>query len=218
MSDFLEEVREDLKIEKWVTFWKKHQNTLIGGIILAFLVGGGIIYWNHHTQTQNESWSELYEQGAVLAREGKVKEALSILDQLHTAGKGYSGLSDLAKAAILQSDPSGENTLAKREEIYTSLMENGKAETSFRELATLLKAWTQLDQGIEKDTFEKLSFIGESESIWRFLALEALGLNALKSAEPQKAREFFEKILKHRFSSPELRARASAVLSRIPTT
>ncbi|MCP4923875.1 MAG: tetratricopeptide repeat protein [bacterium] len=218
MSDFLEEVKEDLKIEKWMTLWKKHQNNLIGGLVLSFLVGGGIVYWNHHTQTQNENWSQLYEQGSALAREGKVEEAISILGQLHKAGKGYSGLSDLAKVAILQANPSDDDFSKNREAAYTSLMENSKAETSFRELATLLKAWNQLDQSVEKDVLEKLTFIGDSTSIWRALAAEVLGLNALKSAEPQKARELFEKVKKDPMASQELQARVSAILNRIPTS
>ena len=76
MSDIFQEVDEEVRRDKALEFWKKHQNLIIAGAALIVLATGGYRFY------ENRKLAEIAHQVPQAARPAKRRTGNDALDQL----------------------------------------------------------------------------------------------------------------------------------------
>ena len=216
MYKFLRGIKENIKTEKLIITLKKNFKVLTATITLIVIITGIIIYSNYNYQKQNKNSSRIYAQANMLAQKGKINRAIKIARNLNKETNNYSNLSYLLESHILQSAKYIKNLEKKTNTVYNLLLKKKNLEKSMQEFINLLQSWNQLDNKIDKRIIKKLNFNIHTESIWKPLLLEILGIHSLKTYKHEKAKEFFKKTLKNNLSNQAIKARISAMLSMIP--
>ena len=209
----LNKLKIKLKKEKWSLAFKQTQVIIIIIIILLILTGISTIYLLYKQEVQNKYYSNLYEKSTFFIKEKKIKEYLSTIKELQEEANKYTTLSNLITVSIIQNNLYINKSTTKKDTAYDLLINSSQKEPSFKELAIILKAWSMIEQKLNKDITKKLISIKKSKSIWRSLAGEILGLNAIKLGNIKKAKEIFKKILKDHTSSKKTKYRISIILN-----
>ena len=171
---------------------------------------------NIYNNVKNKNFSNIYEYTGILLKEKKVSGAIILLDQLHYSNFGYSGISYLYQSFILQQYSLDKKNINYLNSFFISLINNSNEDASFIELSILLESFNHLDKVIPKYLSVKLIDIIYNKSIWSGVALEILGLNALKLNQYDDARAFFLNIVNNNNYQKELRVRSGIFLNFIP--
>lgn len=209
MNELIDEIKEDVRIDQLIKFWKKYANFIIAGLLLILLVTAASVAWEHFKSQKNLKHATLYEE-ALQAIEAKQPEnAAKILDDLKNDHDGYQIISTFKKAHLPNTSQEERFTL------YLSLAENKNIESKFRDLAVILWGYEGFES-LNPDTLTKyLDPIANGTSVWRESAVELLGLLAIRQNNLKKAAAFFKLLLEDRDTSPSIKSRAMAYLEQI---
>jgi hypothetical protein len=191
MSDIFQEVDEEVRRDKALEFWKKHQNLIIAGAALIVLATGGYRFYENRKIAAQEAAGAAFQQALTLDREGKTADAQTALAALAAnAPHGYQSLARLAGAAVQsKTDPKG--ALA----VYDALATDRSIGPLFQDAAKLRGALLRLDQGdvaAAKPVFEALA---APTGPYRFTALLALGVIAIDANNYTEAGQQLDRIV-----------------------
>jgi len=191
MSDIFQEVDEEVRRDKALEFWKKHQNLVIAGAALIVLATGGYRFYENRKIAAQEAAGAAFQQALTLDREGKGADAQTALAALAAnAPRGYQSLARLAGAAVQsKTDPAG--ALA----VYDALAADRSIGPLFQDAAKLRGALLRLDQGdvtAAKPVFEALA---TPTGAYRFTALLALGVIAIDANNYTEAGQQLDRIV-----------------------
>ena len=191
MSDIFQEVDEEVRRDKALEFWKKHQNLIIAGAAAIVLATGGYRFYENHKLAEQQAAGAAFQQALALDRDGKGADAQAALAALAaSAPKGYQTLARLAGAAVQsKTDPSG--ALA----VYDALAADRSIGSLLQDAAKLRAALLRLDQGdvaAAKPAFEALA---APTGAYRFTAQLALGVIALQAGDYSEAGREFDLIV-----------------------
>ena len=188
MSDIFQEVDEEVRRDKALEFWKKHQNLIIAGAAAIVLATGGYRFYENHKLAEQQAAGAAFQQALALDRDGKGADAQAAL-AAH-APKGYQTLARLAGAAVQsKTDPKG--ALA----VYDALAADRSIGPLFQDAAKLRGALMRLDEGdaaAAKPAFEALA---APTGAYRFTAQLALGVIALQAGDYSEAGRQFDLVV-----------------------
>ena len=216
MKNFLSEIKGDVFLEKFYLFSRKYKLIIFLLILVSMLFISFYTKLNIYNNVKNKNFSNIYEYTGILLKEKKVSGAIILLDQLHYSNFGYSGISYLYQSFILQQYSLDKKNINYLNSFFISLINNSNEDASFIELSILLESFNHLDKVIPKYLSVKLIDIIYNKSIWSGVALEILGLNALKLNQYDDARAFFLNIVNNNNYQKELRVRSGIFLNFIP--
>ena len=176
MSDIFQEVDEEVRRDKAVEFWTKHQNKLLAVALLIVLATGGYRFWQYRQAKAAEAAGAAFQNALRLDGEGKSDEAQAALGALQKASpRGYAALSRFVDAALaLKKDPKAGAAA------YDALAADSSLDPLLRDTAKLRAALARLDSGetdAAKSALEQLSASGPYRNTAR-LALASLALSA----------------------------------------
>ena len=179
MSDIFQEVDEEVRRDKALEFWKKHQNLIIAAVALIVLATAGFRFYENRKIAAEQAAGAAFQQALSLDREGKGAEAQTALAALAAnAPHGYQTLARLAGAAAQsKTDPNG--ALA----VYDALAADRSIGPLFQDAAKLRAALLRLDRGdvvAAKPAFEALA---APTGAYRFTARLALGVIAIDASD-----------------------------------
>src|SRR5713101_4939378 len=100
VSDIFREIDEELRRDNLLKLWQRYQRYIIGAVVLALLIAGGIVAWRNHELALRQAQSARYEAGLTLLRQGKEAEAAKIFASVGTEGGGYSQLAAFESADL----------------------------------------------------------------------------------------------------------------------
>ena len=107
MSDIFQEVDEEVRRDKAVEFWTKHQNLIFAVAVVIVLATGGYRYYEYRRLQASEAAGAAFQQALELDRDGKAEEARAALAKVAAdAPGGYQALARFAQAALTaKTDP-----------------------------------------------------------------------------------------------------------------
>jgi len=209
-EQFFEEVSDELKQERYAEIWKKYGRYFVGLAVAVVLGVAGYQYWQSEQGKAREAASERFATALALAKDGKVKEAVTAFAGLAQDGpKGYAGLARLQQAAQLQQ--SGDRAGAMQ--ALEQLANDAAADPLFREVAVIHWAYTGLDDADPAKMTERLKPLTAKESPWRFLALELTALYAERAGRRADAIQILTDLEKDKDASQGVRSRAKELLA-----
>lgn len=214
MSDFLQEIEQDVRNEKVWKIWSQYQTSIIWGVAVALALSAVWSMWTWHTNNQKKQWTESFARAQTLLEQGKVQEAMRYFETLENTKSSYAILSSFIKAHFYAQEGDFHN----REKAITSfdyISEYKHASPELKEFAKLcsIMAHMDSDQPNIDELLNKVEPLCSEKSFWPLLAQEIKGGLLLMAGKQDEARSIFVSIAKNSDTPAAMRSRAQ-VLSR----
>ncbi len=211
MADIFREVDEEVRRDKALEFWTRHQNLLIGLAILVVAAAGGWRYYQNSLKVAAEAAGARYESAAQVLQDGKAAEGDDALRGIIAQGPpGYALLARFRSAAALAaSDP------AKAVTIYESLANDAAVDPNLRDIARLRAAIVRLDTADMNELRTRLEPLAQVGGPFRNSAREYLAVAALKAGDLDAAGKWLDAIVVDQQAPAQIRARAEALLGLV---
>ena len=212
MDNFIEEVDEELKRERYLELWRKYGRFAVGAVILVVIaVAGGVGWRQYQVNLRIESGLQ-YVDAIDLAAAGKSAGALAAFQALGKDGAaGYRDLARFQEAAVL----ARQGNEAAAAQIYDFVAKDEGADSVFRNLALILYALNVADRAEPKALADRLKPLTEDSSPWRFSALEITALLHRRRGDVSAAKSVYRMLADDDRAPSRLRARAAEFLAVI---
>ncbi|MCX7337736.1 MAG: tetratricopeptide repeat protein [Alphaproteobacteria bacterium] len=213
-DEFLEEIEGDIRQEKLQKLWKDYGKIVIGVAIAVLAFANGYMIWQNHKVKQNELISEHFVGAQQLLEDGKLNEAVGVMDALSKRShKGYAFLAQFVSAAALAKDGTAEN-IAKAKETYRLIANDKSIDRIFCDLASIF--WVNLESDTIKSTqkgelkqcLDILEPLLHKDNPWRCLAMETKSLLLYKNGQISEAVDLFTALAQDPKASEQMRERA----------
>ena len=189
-EEFIREVDEELKEEKYAKLWKKIAPYVISLALGIILFTTSIVGWDSYIENSKQKLGDDFTAAVELIKEEDIDTALIALERItDKSSDGYVTLSKMKKAAILINKKNIEGGLS----IYLDL-ENTAIDQSFRDMATILYVLNALDYVEPLKLLEKINKLS-IDSPWKFSALELKGFIFFKNNDLSRAKQTFQEII-----------------------
>ncbi|HCI48772.1 MAG TPA: hypothetical protein DEZ09_02885 [Holosporales bacterium] len=219
MSNILEEIKQEVDQERWLSLWKKYQNHVYSGVTAVLVIAAGMMWWQNHQTSKTSIQSNEYTQALVIS-ESDPERAFKIFEHIPAKGETiYAQLSRFWVAAILLER--GDTKGAK--ELYDIIYQNSSglfASSSLKilgQLAQLHGLYIEIDTVDPQIIIQKATPYASADSPWRHLGNELLGLSYLKKGDKEKARSSLHKILEDPKVPAAFKVRAQAIINYLNT-
>jgi len=214
MPDILDEVKEDLKREKYAALWSRYGRYVVAGAVSAVVLTALSVSWSRYQEKHYAEQGNLLYAANQSAEEGKLDAAFAKLDTLINGKKTpAAAIAALRKAALLVKEDKVEEAMA----IYKAITEDGKSPGEIRELAELLYLYNVAEKNNPErgtETAERLLKLS-ANSPWKFSAIELIAFGDLEKGNLLSAKENFEKLANAADAPSGIRNRAAEVLGSI---
>lgn len=202
MSDFFNELEEDIREERLIGLWHKYGNYIIG-LGIAIVIGtAAYTFWQYTKGKAQARRYTAFSQALSLLNHGKQSEAQKAFHALAEEGGGYGKLSQLYEASLLPHP----------ESLYAKISKENTADPALSKLPKVLMAARALDKPELLTAIEPLT---APNNAWAPLSLELLALAHLKRGDSVGAAKLLMKILKETSLTPDEKLRASMMLSQL---
>lgn len=209
MHELIEEIKEDVRLDKLINFWKKYSNFILLGIVAIILFTIGSVFWEYQANKKNQKAASLYEEALRLTDNAQIGKAKEILNSLKDVHDGYKILADFKKTQLANITP------AERSKIYLEIASDKTIEAKFRDLSIILWGYEGLEIQ-EPDTLKKhLEPIAQGESVWKDSALELLGLLAIRQNDLKKATQILKQLQADKNTLVSIKNRAIIYLEQM---
>jgi hypothetical protein len=202
MSDFFQELEDDIREERIFTLWRKYGNFVIAIALAIVLATAGYTLWQYIRGQNQVKLHGSFSKSVSLMKQGKKEEALKGFQELAQSGGGYGKLAQLYEAALLPNP----------EAIYTQISGANMRDPALSNLAKILNAAHFLHNPSALAALEPLA---APNNAWAPLALELLALADLKGGDVSKAAEQYIRILNEPSLTANEQIRAGMMLSQI---
>ena len=179
MNDFINEINQDMREERWRRLWRRYGIYLIGAAlaVVLFVAGRqGYVAWQ---ESSRNSAADAY----LISLENSDEAGLATLAE--DGGEGYPMLARFQQA-ISQID-AGDKAAA--EEIYLGIAGDTSVDRSYRDAALILSVLNAPDGADTAQLEARLALVISGESAWRFMAYEVMIGLALERGDLAAARE-----------------------------
>lgn len=212
MDNFIQELEEDLRRERYMALWQKYGRYAVALALVVVIAVASSVAWRHYRTNERLKDSMAYNAALSLAEQGggSTEAALAALRQIAQSGSdSYAVLARFQEAALLTKNSKSEEAVA----VYDAVAANRDVDPLFRDLAVLMHALVMLDKGEPQQLTVRLSPLTESSNPWRYSALELTALLAHRSGDAAKARAIYTTLADDPTTPRQLRGRAAEMLS-----
>ena len=211
MVDFINEVEEELRKDKYNQLLRKFGPYIVAVIIIIVAATGFYEYRNYSTSQTAKAASAAYESAGKIEKSGDLQAAIAkFTDLAEVAPDGYAGLS-LVRAAGLKvqlGDMNGAVTLFDQAA--------SKFDQSLhKDLASLKSAYILLDLGRYNDVQARLGILAVDGAPYQNLAKELLAQAAFRSGDIATARTGFTYLSNATGVAKGIQSRAEQALALI---
>ena len=136
-DEFLEEVENDMRQEKFAKLWHAYGKHVTTGITVILVGLSAYTLWSNHQTKEHAKSSEFFMTAEQLIGEGKISQAQAVLKEIGS-DKTYGPLAQFSEAAILADGvgPEGK-TVDQAISLYDHLSTDPKIELLWRHVAAL---------------------------------------------------------------------------------
>ena len=211
-DEFIREVDEAVRQDRWLDLWRHYQTYIVGGALAIVIGTGGGVAWRNYQESQRLDDARRYAAAEELLRRDRPGEAAAaFLALAEDAGGGYDVLARL-RAAEAQIE-AGEADAAAAS--LDRLAEDGDAASVYRQLGDLLAVQQSFDGADAAALTDRLAGLSAENAPWRHSALELAALAQLRAGETEAARRTLETLLEDPLTPGNLSRRAAELLASL---
>jgi hypothetical protein len=211
-DEFIREVNEELQRDRLRAVWKRYGAVIVGLALLAVLAVAASEGWRWWQSRVRQAESLRYAAAEQLLTAGKPGEAATAFAAIADDGRtGYAALARLRQAAAL----GAAKNEAGEEQALEQLASTPGADPLLQELAVLLAASHEVDDGDPKALAERLQPLAAAGQPWRDTARELLALVQIRAGDTVKARATLQELTQDVGVAPAQQKRAQALLGSI---
>jgi hypothetical protein len=211
VSDIFREIDEELRRDNLLALWSRYGRYVIGIVVLALLVAGGIAAWRAHEGAERQAQSARFASALALARAGKTGDAAMVFATIAKEGGGYAQLAAFEQADLLAK--SGDHVKAAA--AYQRIADDGRISPTFRGLANLLAAMQAGPNADPRTTIARLAPLAADDNPWRPTALELTAAAQLKLRDNKAALATYRRLADDLAAPRDLRARAAEMAAAL---
>lgn len=205
VSDIFREIDEELRRDNLLKLWQRYYRYIIGAVVLALLIAGGIVAWRNHQLSLRQAQSVRYEAALSLLREGKDAEAAKIFASVGDESGSYGQLAAFEAADLAAKSGDRKAAIAA----YDTLAASSDVAPELRDVATLLSVMNGFADSQPQTVIDRLKPLTENGSPWRSTALELTAAAKLKADDKAGALEIYKKLADDLAAPEGVRARAA---------
>lgn len=215
MVDLLDEAQEDVRRERWMSFWRRVGGYFVAASVAVILVTVTTVFWQKHQEKQRSEAALAYlDATRALVKEDWDAAAASFASVADKNAEGIAGLAQMQQAKALAEAGKSEDALAA----FTRVAGTKGADMAVRSLAAIQAAQLQVKQGADfAATEQTVQFvIANSVNPFRFHAQELLAYAALKAGDKERAETLLVAISTDSNAPESLRKRAAEQIAMLP--
>jgi hypothetical protein len=211
-DNFLREVEEELRRERFERIWKEYGTFILAGAALIILGVLGYKYVENRRITAAQTTGERYEGAMDLVSSKKEGSAEKEFATIVAEGSGgYPELAQLQLAGVQLKQGKKVEAIAT----YDELARSSNGDSLLRDYAALQAAGLRLGEADFTEMQNRLNPLMGDSSPWRYSARELLGVAAFKAGKRDEARTILTPLLVDQKVPPSLAERAQIVLAEI---
>lgn len=225
-DEFLEEVENDIRQEKYMQLWQKYGKLASGSVTAAIIVVATYSLWSTYQEKQQLKNSDYYTTAQQYIAQGKISQALSTLKAIEPGGtlssshaKTYPHLARFTQAALLQ-EPGEQQNIDQAIALYTSLSQDKTLDPRWQAIATLQSVRLRFQQTPEQSTelLAQIEPLTQDAHPFQALALEQKALMLQQIGKTAEAREIFVKLIQMKEAPEGVSMRAQIMLQQMGTS
>jgi len=215
--DIFDEIEEELRAEKAQQLLRRYAGLILALAILIIAVAGAWQGWRWYTARQDMRAATEYI-ATISALDAAGPNAAGRQATLpgfeHVATESPEGYRTLARlhAAALKADAGDIPGAAA---LWDQVAGDSAADPLLRDLASLMWASHQIDQGDPARVAARLKPLAEPGNAWRPMAREQLALLDLRQGHTEEARTALRKLSQDVTAPAGVRGRSAALLARL---
>jgi hypothetical protein len=205
VSDIFREIDEELRRDNLLKLWQRYYRYIIGVVVLALLIAGGIVAWRNHQLAQRQEQSIRYESALALLRQGKDADAAKIFATVGDGNGGYAQLAAFEAADLAAKSGDTKTAIAD----YDKLAASTDVDPELRDVATLLSVMNGFASTDPKAVIDRLKPLTDTGNPWRPTALELTAAAQLKAGDNAAALDIYQKLADDLAAPEGVRGRAA---------
>lgn len=191
MSDIFQEVDEEVRRDKAVEFWNKHQNLIFAAVAVIVLATAGYRFWEYRSLQASQAAGAAFQQAVDLDRDGKDADARAALAKVAgDAPRGYELLARFAEAALTAKTDPKAGAVA-----YDALADDASLDPLFRDDARLREALARLGGGEIDAAKSGLETLATPTGPFRSTARLTLGAIAIEAKDYATAGKWLDLVV-----------------------
>lgn len=213
MADFIDEVNQELRQERFMNFWRLLGGYIISVSIAVVAITVAVVLWQGYQEKQRIKASEHYFAG--VAAKDRKDWAVAIEEFKKVAEENAPGVAAIAAMEEAQSLRM-KGDLAAADARYVAIAADSSVEAGLRDLATLYAAQIRMDEGKDRATIDALlAPLVKKSSAFTASAKELMLYNALGANDVEAARTLATEISSDANAPSGVRVRAAALLGTL---
>lgn len=214
MSEFFEEVKEELRQEQLLKLWHKYQVPIIALVVAFFVVTAGIIYWQNHVSARNVRQAEAFSTAVALGQSGQLDDAMTQLEALsQESGSTYPLLAKFRLVAlrVTRHFVQQRTTTEDLDKAIATLseIERSGADEVYTGMAQLARHYLTLAKESPEAVSKDIKNLQDPKNPWHFLVRELLILSNLQSGQKDSAHALANELASELAAPMNLRQRAN---------
>jgi len=211
-DNFLREVEEELRRERFERIWKEYGTFILAGAALIVIGVLGYKYVENRRIAAAQTTGERYEGAMELVSSKKEDSAEKEFATIVAEGSGgYPELARLQLAGVQLKQGKKAEAVAT----YDELAKSSNADSLLRDYAALQAAGVRLGEADFTEMQNRLNPLMGDAGPWRYSARELLGVAAFKAGKRDEARTILTPLLVDQKVPPSIAERAQIVLAEI---
>ena len=218
-AEILREVAEEIKEEQFKQLWKKIGPAVVGLIIAALVITGGIEFYRHDQKQRALAESEQLQTALSLIESGDAENGAEMLKTLsETSTRGYRYLAAFQYADYLIG--LGKDKYGEAVKMLDIVINDKQAPQPFKNMALFDKIILRIESGDQDfaGMEAELDQLAAKSNAWTPLALEIAAELALRRGDVEKAKARWQQILGMSGVSEAKRLQVSEYISFVNET
>ncbi|HWL31430.1 MAG TPA: tetratricopeptide repeat protein [Xanthobacteraceae bacterium] len=209
MSDIFREIDEEVRREQFMKLWERYGTWMIAAcVVLVLAVAGWRVYEWRQAEKAAEAGAK-FEAAALLANEGKTKEAEEAFARIAADGTASYRMLAKFREAGEQARQDPKAAVAA----YDQLAADGNIGRVFQDLATLRAGTLLVDTAAYADLKQRLEPLTAPDRAFRHSARVMLALSAWRAKDTAAVRQWSDMILADAETPPGARGQAQMLLA-----
>jgi hypothetical protein len=217
--DIFDEVDEELRAERAQQLLKRYAGLILAAAVLIVGAAAGWQGWRWYEARQDQKAAAEYLTAMTLAdasptggnETSRAAAAAAFANVAANSPEGYATLARLHEAAL----KADAGDLRGATALWDRVAGDGSADPLLRDLASLLWAQHQLDQGDPALLEARLKPLAAPGNPWHTLAEEQLALLDMRLGKRDQARTTLQRLAADTTAPSGVRGRASGLLTRL---
>ncbi|MCH2548231.1 MAG: tetratricopeptide repeat protein [Alphaproteobacteria bacterium] len=214
MVDFIDEVNDDLRQERFNRFWQKVGAYVVAASVIIILATVASVLWQNHRETRQSEAAEAFLTASKTSRAQRYEEAAEQYAVVaEKNAQGFTALAKMREAYALTQAGEDEKAL----KVYENLMEDGGADKGIRALSRIYAA--MLMDKTDKPDNEIVAMLKplakDNKNPFSAFAREQMAYAFLDGGDAARAHEILSELSADMDAPPSLRRRTQAQLATV---